>query len=351
MPELRKDPIIGRWVIIATDRAKRPSDFAREPATNNPGRFCPFCDGNEDKTPPEILGWRPNGAGPNQRGWSLRVVPNKFPALGIEGELSRQGEGLFDKMNGVGAHEIIIETPRHDLSLAQLPEKRVEDVLWAYRDRMLDLKKDKRFRYILIFKNHGEPAGASLEHTHSQLIALPVVPIYVREEVEGAKTYYNFKERCIFCDIIRQEAAAAVRVIEETDQFLALAPYAPRFPFETWILPKQHEASFENSQSQVFENLARVLKRLLQKLDRVLECPSYNYVLHTSPLTENAQEYYHWHLEVMPKLTKVAGFEWGSGFYINPTPPEESARFLREASLVEAEPQTASPQPQQPASP
>ncbi|MBI3667304.1 MAG: galactose-1-phosphate uridylyltransferase [Acidobacteria bacterium] len=335
MPELRKDPIVGRWVIIATDRAKRPSDFLREPVTTTSGRFCPFCEGNEDKTPPEILGWRQNGLGKDQRGWSLRVVPNKFPALGIEGELARQGEGLFDKMNGVGAHEVIIETPLHNMTLAQLPEKRVEDVLWAYRDRMLDLKKDKRFRYILTFKNHGEAAGASLEHTHSQLIALPVVPIYVREEVEGAKLYFNFKERCIFCDIIRQESVSNARVIQETEHFLVLAPYAPRFPFETWVLPKQHEASFENSQSHVFENLAKVLKQLLQKLDQVLEYPPYNYVLHTSPLTENTQDYYHWHLEVMPKLTKVAGFEWGSGFYINPTPPEESARFLREASLTE----------------
>jgi UDPglucose--hexose-1-phosphate uridylyltransferase len=345
LPELRKDPITGRWVIIATDRARRPSDFVRDPVTIRGGRFCPFCEGNEDKTPPEILGWRRNGAGSNQRGWSLRVVPNKFPALGIEGDLARQGEGLFDKMNGVGAHEVIIETPVHEMTLAQLPEKAIEDVLWAYRDRMLDLKKDKRFRYALIFKNHGEAAGASLEHTHSQLIALPVVPIYVREEVEGAKTYYNFKERCIFCDIIRQEAAAGARVIDETDQFLVLSPYAPRFPFETWIMPKQHESAFENSQSNVFENLAKVLKRLLQKLDLVLENPPYNYVLHTSPFSESTGDYYHWHFEVMPKLTKVAGFEWGSGFYINPTPPEEAARFLREASLAESgdrKPQLAS---------
>jgi UDPglucose--hexose-1-phosphate uridylyltransferase len=339
---------VGRWVIIATDRARRPSDFVREPVTAKGGKFCPFCEGNEDKTPPEVLGWRQNGRGPNTSGWSLRVVPNKFPALGIEGDLSRQGEGLFDKMNGVGAHEVIIETPSHDATLAELPEKRVEDVLWAYRDRMLDLKKDRRFRYILVFKNHGEAAGASLEHTHSQLIALPVVPIYVREEVEGAKTYYNFKERCIFCDIIRQEAASGARVIQETDHFLVLSPYAPRFPFETWILPKQHEASFENSQSNVFENLARVLKRILQKLDQVLEYPPYNFVLHTSPLHENTQDYYHWHFEVMPKLTKVAGFEWGSGFYINPTPPEEAARFLREASLVDSAANGVKPVPVSP---
>ena len=184
MPELRKDPVTGRWVIISTDRSRRPSDFAREPKKKHPTSFCPFCYGNEEKTPPEILAYRSDGSGPNTSGWAVRVVPNKFPALGIEGDLGRQGEGLFDKMNGVGAHEVIIETPEHDLSLSQLPEKRLEDVLWAFRDRMLDLKKDRRFRYILIFKNHGEAAGASLEHPHSQLIALPIVPKRVREEVD-----------------------------------------------------------------------------------------------------------------------------------------------------------------------
>ena len=186
MPELRKDPITGRWVIISTERAKRPTDFSVEPAEIR-GGFCPFCPGHEDKTPPEILAYRSDGSGPNSSGWWVRVVPNKFPALGIEGAVSRQGEGLFDKMSGIGAHEVIIETPVHEQTLATLPEKRVEDVLWAFRDRMIDLQRDKRFRYVLIFKNHGAPAGASLEHSHSQLIALPIVPKRVREEVDGAK--------------------------------------------------------------------------------------------------------------------------------------------------------------------
>ncbi len=332
MPELRKDPITGRWVIISTDRAKRPTDFLHEPAPGRSG-FCPFCQGNEDKTPPEILAYRSNGNRPNAPGWSVRVVPNKFPALGIEGDLNRQGEGLFDKMNGVGAHEVIVETPEHSETLASLPEKRVEDVLWAFRDRMLDLQKDKRFRYILIFKNHGQAAGASLEHSHSQLIALPIVPVQVREEVEGSKNYYNYKERCIYCDIIRQELDSGVRVISENQDFLTVAPYAPRFPFETWMLPRQHESAFENSQTHLYENLARELKSLLMRMEKVLEMPSYNLVLHTSPVKEANNVYYHWHLEMMPKLTKVAGFEWGTGFYINPTPPEEAAKFLREAQL------------------
>ncbi|MGE5325602.1 MAG: galactose-1-phosphate uridylyltransferase, partial [Deltaproteobacteria bacterium] len=260
MPELRKDPVTGRWVIIATERAKRPSDFLRDKVEIKGSGFCPFCYGNESKTPPEILAYRQDGSQRNSPGWTLRVVPNKFPALGIEGTLSRQGEGLYDKMHGIGAHEVIIETPEHALTLATLPVNRVEDVLWAFRDRILDLKKDKRFKYILIFKNHGEAAGASLEHPHSQLIALPVVPKRVLEEVDGAKEYFSFKERCIFCDIIRQEEESKIRVITENSEFIALAPFAPRFPFEMWLIPKVHRSSFEESQKNEFAQLAELLR-------------------------------------------------------------------------------------------
>ena len=322
MPELRKDPITGRWVIISTERGKRPNEFLRESVVASNGKNCPFCPGQESKTPTEILVYGRNGGSKNTPGWSIRVVPNKFPALGIEGDLDREGEGLFDKMNGVGAHEVIIETPDHASTLASLPERAVEDVLWAYRDRMLDLKNDKRFRYILIFKNHGEAAGASLEHPHSQLIALPIVPRRVREEVDNCWHYYDEKERCIFCDIIRQERDTGERVIGENEHFITLAPYAPRFPFEMWLLPKTHGSSYENNQSSIYGSLARVLDR-----------PAYNFMIHTSPIGEEINDHYHWHIEIIPKLTKVAGFEWGTGFYINPTPPEESARFLREAKI------------------
>jgi UDPglucose--hexose-1-phosphate uridylyltransferase len=335
LPELRKDPITGRWVIISTDRGKRPSDFVRESVQIKGTGFCPFCYGNEAKTPPEILAYGRNGnGGRDTPGWTVRVVPNKFPALGIEGDLGREGEGLFDRMNGIGAHEVIIETPDHQSTLAGLSDKAVEQVLGAYRDRMLDLKNDKRFRYVLLFKNHGEAAGASLEHTHSQLIALPIVPKRVREEVDNGKRYYQEKERCIFCDMIRQEVETASRVILENDHFIALSPYAPRFPFETWILPRQHSSAFENQPSPVYASLARLLRDFLGRLDAVLSHPAYNYVIHTSPIGEEVNEHYHWHFEMMPKLTKVAGFEWGTGFYINPTPPEEAARFLREAQVT-----------------
>ena len=228
MPELRKDPIVGRWVIISTDRAKRPTDFIRENLKIK-GGFCPFCYGNENKTPSEIQAYRPNpnggGAAPRDTpGWTVRVVPNKFPALGIEGNLNRQADGMFDRMNGIGAHEVIIETPDHNASLSVQPPKRIEDVLWTFRDRILDLKKDRRFKYILIFKNHGEAAGASLEHPHSQLIALPILPINVTQELEGAKQYFLYKERCVFCDIIRQEMDNGARVVGENENFVTLAP-------------------------------------------------------------------------------------------------------------------------------
>ncbi len=336
MPELRKDPITGRWVIISTDRARRPGDFSRE-RVEIKGGFCPFCPGNEDKTPPEILAYRAGEGSRNGSGWNLRVVPNKFPVLGIEGDLDRQADGMFDKMNGVGAHEVVIETPNHAETLPMMPLKRVEDMLWAFRDRILDLKQDRRFKYILVFKNHGEPAGASLEHPHSQIIALPILPKQVVEELEGAKRYFTNKERCIFCDIIRQETEMGVRVAAENPDFVTLCPYAPRYPFETWILPKRHESAFENAPSKLYENLARMLRTVLGKAVQVLDNPAYNLIIHSSPVQENTQDYYHWHLEIIPKLAKTAGFEWGTGFYINPTPPEEAARYLRDAKVEESD--------------
>jgi UDPglucose--hexose-1-phosphate uridylyltransferase len=331
MPELRKDPITGRWVIISSDRGKRPTEFTDQ-RTRKRGGFCPFCAGNERTTPNEVLAYR-DGGQPNGPGWRLRVVPNKFPALQIEGDLSKQGEGIFDKMSGIGAHEVIIESPDHNASLASLPDRAMEEVLWAYRDRMEDLKKDRRFLYTLVFKNEGLAAGATLEHSHTQLIALPIVPIQVQEEIDGCRKHYGLKERCIFCDIIRQELQAHVRVVMETQSFVALAPFAPRFPFETWIMPKRHVSCFSCSTNEDFKDLAFLLQDTLRRLDKALSSPPYNYVIHTSPFKDEINDYYHWHIELMPKLTNVAGFEWGSGFYINPTPPEEAAKFLREMKL------------------
>lgn len=332
MPELRKDPIVGRWVIISKERGKRPSDFVVEQEITK-GGFCPLCPGHENTTPREVLAYGRNSGQPNTQGWTLRVVPNKYPALMIEGELDKEGEGVFDKMNGVGAHEVIIETPNHEETLSDLPPDRLVQVLWSYRDRIVDLARDARFRYVMIFKNYGRAAGASLEHSHSQLIALPVVPELVCEELQGAKTYYKYKERCVFCDIIRQELNQGTRLVCENGDFLTITPYAPRSPFEMWILPKRHRSSYIDMADSDFYQLAQIFSETLRRLNGAIPHVPYNYVLHTTPLKEGPLDHYHWHFEIMPKLTMIAGFEWGTGFYINPCPPEDSAKFLRELTL------------------
>jgi UDPglucose--hexose-1-phosphate uridylyltransferase len=332
MPELRKDPVIGRWVIISTERGKRPSDFPAPPKRQE-SKLCPFCPGNESSTPPEVLAFRPDQSPANKPGWTLRVISNKYPALKVEGELNREGRGIFDKMNGVGAHEVIIETPEHTKELAGLDQKRVEDVLWAYRLRTIDLKNDPRLRYILIFKNQGLEAGASLEHSHSQLIATPIIPKRVSEELDGSKKYYDYKERCIFCDIVKQEQEENVRVVNQNESFISIEPFAARFPFETWILPKKHYSTYDDTKQQEMPALAAILKDTLGRLAKALNSPPYNYIMHTRPVGGSFTKEYHWHIEIMPKLTKVAGFEWGSGFYINPTAPEDACNYLRSIQL------------------
>jgi UDPglucose--hexose-1-phosphate uridylyltransferase len=332
MPELRKDPVIGRWVIISTERGRRPSDFD-DFEEKKKGEFCPFCYNNEDQTPPEIFAIRPDKSAKNKAGWALRVIPNKFPALRVEGQLNRLGEGIFDKMNGVGAHEVIIETPEHSKDLADLEISNIRDVFWIFRERILDLKKDIRLKYAMIFKNHGMTAGASLEHTHSQLIATPIIPKTVVEEMHGAKSYYDFKDRCIFCDIIHQEVNENIRVVYEEEFFIAILPYASRFPFETWILPKDHQSHYEKISEIMLKHLALTIKEVLSRINVALKNPPFNFVIHTYPMQDNTIEYYHWHIEFMPKLTRVAGFEWGTGFHINPTNPEDAAQYLKQLTL------------------
>jgi len=332
MPELRKDPVISRWVIISPDREKRPTDYEPE-HENTINGFCPFDEGNENETPPEVYAVRNPDSGQNEPGWSLRVVPNKYPVLRIEGDLEHEGIGLFDQMSGIGAHEVVIETTEHKNSLADL---RVEDmvrILESYRSRILDLKNDKRFRFTMIFKNYKHAAGASLEHPHSQLITMPIVPKRVWEELQGAKQYYNFKERCVYCDIIKQEKSQNVRVISENDSFINVSPYASRFPYETWLIPKQHNSNFELISENDLEPMGEMLNDILNRLKKVLDDPPYNYLVHTAPFDFKYPTQYHWHMEIIPKLTRIAGFEWGTGFYINPTLPEDATRFLREADI------------------
>jgi len=342
MSELRKDPIVNRWVIIAAERGQRPSDF--EPTPEPPtSEGCPFCEGNEATTPAEIYAVR-DGTAPNTPGWQVRVVPNKFPALAIEGELMRSGFGRLDRMTGVGAHEVIIESPNHFDDIPAMSTDHVALILDTYARRTKDLRRDERFRHTIVFRNYKNAAGASLSHPHSQLIALPFIPKITREKLASAREYYRGKERCIFCDLIEQELSMPEqeRVIYRNDCFVILSPFAARFPFSVEIYPLQHCHDFVKMDSTTRLALAEALQFILGRYKNTLGDPAYNMTLQTAPSTiprPGHPEYwssiaydYHWHLEIFPRLTKVAGFEWGTGCYINPVAPEDAARYLRSES-------------------
>ncbi len=342
MPELRKDPIIGRWVIIAVERARRPKGFKTSFSLQDEGE-CPFCEGKEAQTPPEIFAIRKEGTKPDQPGWDCRVVPSRTPFLRIEGEINRHGQGLYDVMGGVGAHEIIVETPRHIANIADLDEAQIAKVITCCIDRFVDLSHDERFKYMLVFKNYGwDSGGGRVKHSRTQLIATPVTPKRVKEELAGAKKYYDNHERCIFCDLIRQEIKSKDRIVFETNDFVAMTAFASRSPFEIWILPKQHSCDFSSMGVECRLHLGKMLKKVLTKIKIGLDDPPYNFILHTSPFRKKnskagywktIEDDYHWHLEIMPRLTNPAGFEWGTGFYICPISPEESAKFLREVEI------------------
>ncbi len=334
MPELRQDPLARRWVIIASERAARPTDFTHEEIEPNDAERCPFCEHREHLTPPEIFAVRRPETAPNTPGWRVRVVSNKFPALRIEGKTDRTNVGIFTRMDGVGAHEVIIETPAHHTHLGLLPVEHVADVVRAYLQRYGDLRGDTRFEYALLFRNHGRSAGASLSHPHSQLIALPIVPKRVAEEIAASEDYFGQQGACIYCTMLAQETKSRDRLVFENDQFTVLEPYASRTPFETWILPKEHQADFGTVAGGSAGSLAQALRETLLRLHTCLKNPPYNFIIHTLPYKGRSRHAYHWHIEITPQLTRVAGFEWGSGFYINPVTPEAAARYLREVDAT-----------------
>ena len=340
MPELRKDPVIGRWVIVAPDRAKRPMDFLTpQEAELEPEVDCPFCVGHEPMTPPEIYALRPETTLANTPGWDVRVIPSIKPVLRIEGELNRHAKGMYDVMNGIGAHEIIVEDPKHLTNLCDLSIERIQQILSTSVHRIVDLERDPRFRYALWFKNYGEVAGAGrIPHVRSQLIATPVTPKRVKEELKGCRQYFDDKERCLICDVLAQERQMRDRIVMDSAHFVVVCPFASRFPFELGFFPKRHTCDFADITGEEAADLAYVMRQVLTRLKAVLSDPPYNYVLHTAPFRRHhtrtghwktIEHDYHWHIELMPRLTRMAGFEWGSGFYINPTPPEEAARYLR----------------------
>ena len=333
MPEFRQNPITREWVVIATGRARRPDQFAgKEKAKPLPPFVpsCPFCAGNESLTPPELY----RMGGPDS--WDVRVVANKFSALALEGEHWRQSDGLKRSAAAVGQHEVIIETPDHSMTTALLPAAGVEKIIETYRSRYFTIGHDPSIELITIFKNHGSAAGASLEHAHSQLIATPIISPQVRSRMEEALRYFDEAGECIFCRVLRDELAEATRIVCENDAFVSFVPYAALSPFHTWIFPRRHMASFGEIQDEEIASLARLLRDTLARLYYGLENPDFNYTVRTAPMENRYCRYYHWYISLIPRLTKVAGFELGSGFYINVALPEESAEFLRGVRLPEA---------------
>ncbi len=334
MSQLRRDPVLGRWVIISTERSDRPTDFT--PATPpHSSPFCPFCPGNEDKTPPEVLVIRDEDTEPDEPGWHVRVVSNKYPALTLDGEFDPSSNGIYEMMNGIGTHEVIIESPIHERTLSSHDFNNMEKIAWIFRERIRMLERDERIKYVLIFRNAGQAAGASLAHPHSQLIATPSVPKRIAEEISGTLNYRADKGSCVFCDMIEQELASRERVIEENRHFVAFTPYASRFSYEIWVLPKDHSCRMQDMDDAILPYFASCFQNAVKRLDTALTYPPYNFVLHTSPFNTAQDYYYHWHIEILPRLTHVAGFEWGTGFYINPTPPEVAAEIMRNTSITQ----------------
>ena len=347
MPELRREPVTGRWVVIATERAKRPESFTqKQKKPSKPEANCPFCYGNEAMTPPEILAFRPEGTKPNGPGWKVRVVPNKFPAFTMKNEPEirasttnivsdgeqvngQEGPGIYSHKPALGIHEVIVSSPDHFKSLALLTGDETRLVIEAYCSRLSDIKVDPRIQYVLIIVNHGREAGASLEHPHSQIFGTPMIPPVVAEEISCTSSYFYKKGRCMFCDILAEERKSGERVISESEYFLSFSPYAARQPFETWIAPKKHLANFELISPKEKKDLAFILKDTLLRIYEGLNDPPYNFYLHTSPSKVDTNKFYHWHIEISPKLSIQAGFEMGSGIMINVASPDESAKFLR----------------------
>lgn len=330
MPEFREDPVTGRCVIIAPNRSARPHHHDKRSAGQySPG--CPFCAGNEAMTPPEIYAERESNGGANSSDWRVRVVPNRYPALENHGEWTATRFGLYQMATGFGVHEVIIESPGHVVDVGALDEGQFADVLRVYCARLCTLRETQRWRCLLIYKNQGEAAGATLEHVHSQLIGLPAVPKDVTDELRGAQRHFESRGHCVYCAIIESESDGGKRLVESTDRFVALCPFASRFAYETWILPKHHSPIFEHSSNAEIMDLARTLRAVIAKLNRALGNPSFNYFIHSLPPQQNEYLQYHWHIEILPQLTKAAGLEWASGVYLNSVNPEDAARRLREA--------------------
>ena len=331
MNQLRYNIVTGDWVIIAPERSRRPKEYVQpvETLQAQPTHVstCPFCPGNESETLPEVY----SVSGPE--GWLVRVIPNRFPALARTGEPLRHMGSLQRHVSAVGIHDVVIEHRRHDLTIAMMSPDDVARIFWVYRERFRQIREDSRVEAIVVFRNHREAAGSSLHHPHSQILATPIVPAQFRGRIETAIRHYDTFGECVFCAMLRNEMEEGSRIVELTEHFAAFIPYAAVIPFHTWIIPRKHASSFDTVTDIEINDLGTVLHSVLARLDAGLGDPAYNYVIRTIPIRTSHTEYFHWYLTIVPRLTRQAGFELGSGMFINATLPEENAEFLRGVRL------------------
>jgi len=330
MPEYRHDPLSDRWVIVAPNRLGRPNQFNRAPLQSRAVAPCPFCAGHEDETPPEISTYssQADAAAP----WQVRVIPNKYPAVcSPVGNVSLRGDGEI--MPGLGSHEVIIESPDHVTSFSELSDEQSELTFLAYRDRFRALKAVPNLAHAQIFKNARADGGASLEHSHSQLIATSMVPVELQRQFARAGEHRLAHRCCIFCELVARTLDDGLRLVADTERFVAVTPFASRFPYETWVLPRAHREFFEETEPAAIAELAHFVRELVRRIEWLLDKPAYNYWIHTAPFKPSRHDDYHWHLELVPRLTRMAGFELGAGCFINPVSPEDAARRLRTACL------------------
>jgi UDPglucose--hexose-1-phosphate uridylyltransferase len=331
MSEFRQNRATKEWVIVAPGRGKRPTDFAKEFIKREPlpphKENCPFCPGFEGQTPPAVYQIPQTGQ------WQLRVVPNRFAALSPDKPVIRNFTGTFLSANGYGIAEVIIESPLHNKTISNMSVDEVTNVLFAYRERQREISGNRNINLVTIFRNHGPKAGTSLEHPHSQLIATPIVPPHIRYPIEQAVLHYDKYGSCVYCDYVSEELSQQERIIIDSPRFVAFCPYAARSPFETRIYPKRHTASFVSASESEIADLACILREIILRIRIYLGDPDYNYIIRSSPIGDEDTRYLHWYMIIIPKISTPAGFEIGSGIYINTVAPEESAKCLREVKI------------------
>ncbi len=328
MAELRQNMVTKEWVIISNERAQRPDAYVesnKRIITETQLLYdpnCPFCPGNEElDLEIECL--------PAEGTWQTRIVYNRYPALSKEGDLTRTFSGVNHRISGVGHHEVVVESPRHNTTLALMEPAKIKLILESFYNRGWGIRKDSRIEQIVYFKNHGRRAGASLKHPHSQIIGLPVVPNNIRHRIDTTRRYFDDTGNCAYCTMMEDELKSRERLVAVSDYFVAFVLYAAPSPFHTWIIPRNHSVSFLYSQSDELDDLAHLIRDVLRRLYLGLRDPAYNLIIRTSPVKEISNDYMHWYIAIVPRLSQTAGFELGSGIFINSAIPKESAAFLR----------------------